>query len=166
MLTADLAGRLIAQKWAQEELNHYRVTFHSDTLIDCGVRNGLWKLEEVKDASGNAWSTAYRLTEKGSKVVHSIDLKESGRGHQVVPRGPYRVAVNSISDGAQPNLRRVGFQWTIDWDKAQEDLKACLPRFELTGIELGQFELIDNARWNFLTSVDAADGANVVGNLR
>jgi len=171
-LTPALARDLISQKWAQEELNHYRVTFHSDTLIECGVKNGLWKLEEIKDASGNAWSAAYRLTEKGSKIVHSIDLRESGRGHQIVLRGPYQAAITSIADGTQPANKRVGFKWNIDWDKAQADLKACLPRFELTGNELAQFELADATTWRFSSYLNPADapppasGGSVLGNLR
>jgi len=149
VLTPALARTLIAQKWEQGELNHYRVTFHSDTLIPCGVQNGLWRLEEVKDASGNAWSTAYRLTEKGSQIVHSIDLKESGRGHQMVLRGPYQAVIHNITDGPQPVNKQVAFQWLIDWGKASNDLKACLPRFELTGTEVAQFDLIDNTTWTF-----------------
>lgn len=171
-LTPPLAHSLITQKWAQEELNHYRVTFHSDSLIECGLKNDLWRLEDVRDANGNAWSTAYRLTPKGTKVVHSIDLKESGRGHQIVLRGPYRAEITSITDGAQPALKRVAFKWSIDWDKAQENLKACLPRFELSGAELAQFELVDNASWKFASYLNPADipvqagGGPVLGNLR
>src|SRR5690349_12807245 len=101
-LTPPMARDLISQKWAQEEFNHFRVTFHSDTLIECGVKNDLWKLVEIKDSNGNAWSTAYRLTEKGTRVVHSIDLKESGRGHEIVLRGPYQTEITSITDGALP----------------------------------------------------------------
>src|SRR6478672_1921559 len=156
-LSPGLARELIAQKWAQEELNHYRVTFHSDTLIECGVANGLWTLEEVKDASGNPWSKIYRLTDKGSQVVHSIDLRDSGRGHQVVLRGPYQAEVTSVSEGAQPPQKRVAFKWSIDWDKAAADLKACLPRFELTGNELAQFELVDNVTWRFAAYLNPAD---------
>jgi hypothetical protein len=156
VLTPALARNVIAQKWEQGELNYYRVTFHSDSLIPCGVQNGLWMLDEVKDASGNAWSMAYRLTEKGSRIVHSIDLKESGKGHQMVLRGPYQAVINSITDGAQPTSKQVAFQWLIDWGKASEDLKACLPRFELTGAEVAQFDLIDNSTWTFAAYVTQA----------
>jgi hypothetical protein len=155
-LTPPLARDIISRKWAQEELNHFRVTFHSDRLIECGVENDLWKLAEIKDSNGNAWSTAYRLTEKGTRVVHSIDLKESGRGHEIVLRGPYQTEITSITDGAQPTNKRVGFRWQIDWDKASDDLKACLPRFELSGSELALFELNDN-NWRFASYLNPAD---------
>ena len=156
-LTPALARQIIVRKWSQGEMNHYRVTFHSDTLVSCGVTNGLWKLEEIKDAGGNAWSNAYRLTDSGSHMMHSIDLKESGRGHQVVLRGPYQAEITGISDATQPPNKRVAFKWTIDWDKAPAGLKACLPRFELSGAELAEFDLVDNA-WNLTAYLNPADG--------
>lgn len=140
-LTPALAYQLILQRWAQDELAHFRVVFHSDTLIECGVNNDLWKLGEIKDRNGIAWTTAYQLTERGKKVISSIDLKESGRGHEVVLKGPYLLEIGSIGDGNAPTNRKVGIRWRIDWDKAPQDLKVCLPRFELAGSEVGSFEL-------------------------
>src|SRR5450755_175759 len=80
-LTQALAGALIAERWSQEEMNHYRVVFHSDTLVECGVKNDLWRLTQVTDREGNAWTSTYQLTERGRQILTSIDLKESGRGH-------------------------------------------------------------------------------------
>src|SRR5579864_9282589 len=59
-LTPGGAGASIMQRWAAEELNHFRVTFHSDSLVECGVNHGLWKLAEVTDSSGQAWSASYQ----------------------------------------------------------------------------------------------------------
>jgi hypothetical protein len=150
------AGAQISDKWSHEEMNHFKVTFHSDDLVECGVKNDLWKLVEVTDRNGNAWSTTYRLTEKGNKIVTSINLKESGRGHEVLLRGPYRVEVTSITDGAQPGTKNVGFRWDIDWDKASADLKACMPRFELSGNEVALFQL-DNNAWKFVSYLNPED---------
>ena len=99
-------------------MNHFKVTFHSDDLVECGVKSDLWKLVEVTDRNGNAWSTTYRLTEKGSQIVTAIGLKESGRGHEILLKGPYRIEINGITDGSQPNTKNVAFRWDIDWDKA------------------------------------------------
>ncbi|MGO9274232.1 MAG: hypothetical protein ACLQOO_29015 [Terriglobia bacterium] len=41
------ASTLISQKWSHDELNHFTVTVHSDTLIGCGIQNDLWKHVEV-----------------------------------------------------------------------------------------------------------------------
>ena len=157
-LTPAAASTLISQKWSNEELNHFRVVFHSDTLIECGVKNELWKLTEMTDRTGYAWTAAYQLTERGKKVIAAIDLKESGRGHEVVLRGPYRCELTSITDGAVPNNKRVGFRWQIDWDKAPEDLKACLPQFELSGSELALFEISDPTQnWRFTSYLRPED---------
>src|ERR1051326_8027871 len=128
-LTPDQAAARIAERWAHAELNHFRVALHSDTLIACGVDNGLWRLSEVTDEKGYAWSTIYQLTDKGKEAVSSISLQESGRGHEILLKGPYRVEVNSITEAAQPNTRNVVFRWDIDWDKAPPGLKACVPRY-------------------------------------
>ena len=152
-LTPAFAGAALSEKWSHEELNHFRVVFHSDTLIECGVKNDLWKLTEVTDREGNAWTSAYQLTERGRKVLTSIDLKESGKGHQLVLRGPYRAAITGVVEGNPPTTRKVGFRWEIDWDKAPEDLKACLPRFELTGNEGALFALTEqnqNLSWSLV----------------
>jgi hypothetical protein len=143
-LTPAEAAARISQRWAHGELNHFRVALHSDTLIECGVNNGLWKLSEVTDDKGYAWSTIYRLTDKGREAVTAISLKESGRGHEILLKGPYRVEINS----GQPNTKNVAFRWDIDWDKAPEGLKACVPRFELSGTETAIFEL-NGQEWRF-----------------
>lgn len=131
-------------------MNHFKVTFHSDDLVECGVKSDLWKLVEVTDRNGNAWTTTYRLTEKGTKIVTAISLKESGRGHEILLKGPYRIEVNGITDGSQPGTKQVAFRWDIDWDKASDDLKACIPRFELSGNEVALFQL-DNNNWRFVS---------------
>jgi hypothetical protein len=48
-LTAMGASAIISQNWSQDLLNHFRIVFHSDTLIECGVKNDLWKLSESID---------------------------------------------------------------------------------------------------------------------
>jgi hypothetical protein len=149
-LVPQAAAAAIAERWSREEMNHFKVTFHSDDLVECGVKNDLWKLVEVTDAKGNAWTTTYRLTEKGTKIVTAISLKESGRGHEILLKGPYRIEVNGITDGSQPGAKQVAFRWDIDWDKAPDDLKACIPRFELSGNEVALFQL-DNNNWNFVS---------------
>src|SRR5437868_14809227 len=78
VLTPSQAAARISERWARDELNHFRVALHSDTLIGCGVYNGLWKLSEVTDEKGYAWSTLYRLTDKGKQAVSAISLQESG----------------------------------------------------------------------------------------
>src|SRR5215470_18757797 len=65
-LTAAAASTLISQKWAHDELNHFTVTFHSDTLIACGVQNDLWK--RVETPYQGATITRYDLTEAGHKA--------------------------------------------------------------------------------------------------
>jgi hypothetical protein len=155
-LAPEAAAAAITQLWSQEHMNHFKVTFHSDDLIECGVKNDLWKLVEVTDHSGNAWSTTYRLTEKGGKAVTAISLKESGRGHEILLKGPYRIEVNGITDGGQPGTKQVSFRWDIDWDKASDDLKACIPRFELSGSEVALFQL-DNNNWRFASYLNPED---------
>jgi hypothetical protein len=65
-------------------------------------------------------------------------------------KGPYRIEVNSVTDGGQPGTKQVAFRWDIDWDKAPDDLKACIPRFELSGTETALFQL-DNNDWRFVS---------------
>lgn len=149
-LTPQMAAAAIAQLWSQEQMNHFKVTFHSDDLVECGVKNDLWKLVEVTDRNGNAWSTTYRLTDRGSQIVTAISLKESGRGHEILLKGPYRIEVTGITDASQPGAKQVAFRWDIDWDKAPADLKACIPRFELSGNQVALFQL-DNNDWKFVS---------------
>src|SRR5579863_4140951 len=85
-LTPAGASALILQKWSHDEFNHFPISFHSDTLIQCGVSNDLWKQVEVTDR-GYARSV-YQLTEKGTKALFAIDLKASGKGHEITLRGP------------------------------------------------------------------------------
>jgi len=153
-LTALSAGALISQKWAQDELNHFRISFHSDTLVECGVKNDLWKLAEISDR-GYTW-TAYRLTEKGSKVLFAIDLKESGKGHAITLRGPYRFDVTRITPGSDPDSRNVEFHWEIDWNKAPDELKTCIPKFELSGSEIALFKL-SGRNWTFVSYSNPED---------
>jgi hypothetical protein len=147
-LTPQAAAAAISEKWSREEMNHFKVTFHSDDLVECGVRNELWKLVEVTDRNGNTWSTTYKLTDRGNKVITAIALKESGRGHEILLKGPYRIEITGITDGIQPGTKNVAFRWDIDWDRAPEDLKSCIPRFELSGNEVALFQL-DNITWRF-----------------
>jgi len=155
-LTPQAAAAAITQLWSQEQMNHFKVTFHSDDLVECGVKNDLWKLVEVTDHNGNAWSTTYRLTEKGGKIVTAISLKESGRGHEILLKGPYRIEINSITDGTQPYTKNVAFRWDVDWDKAPEELKACIPRFELSGTSVALFTLDTNG-WQFNSYLNPED---------
>jgi hypothetical protein len=157
-LTPAMVRDMILQKWSQEEFNHFRIVFHSDTVIDCGVSNDLWKLSEIKDHSGAVSTTRHELTEKGRKVLTAIDLQASGKRHAIVLKGPYRVDITSITDGSTPNMKSAALRWEIDWDKAPADLKVCLPRFELTGSEVGRFELADR-EWRFLSFVRPDDPA-------
>ena len=46
------------------------------------------------------------------------------------------------------STKNVAFRWDIDWDRAPEDLKSCIPRFELSGNEVALFQL-DNITWRF-----------------
>jgi hypothetical protein len=155
-LVPEQAAAAIMERWSQEQMNHFKVTFHSDDLIECGVKNDLWKLTEVTDRNGNAWTTTYRLTEKGNKIVTAISLKESGRGHEILLKGPYRIEVTGITDGSQPGTKNVAFRWDIDWDKASDDLKACIPRFELSGNAVALFQL-DNITWRFISYLNAEE---------
>ena len=41
-LTPAAASAQISQRWDMEELNHFTIVFHSDTLIECGVKTELW----------------------------------------------------------------------------------------------------------------------------
>ncbi len=151
-----MAASQILHKWSREELNHFRITFHSDTLVECGVKNDLWKLVEVTDGKGYAWTTIYQLTDRGNRIVSSINLKETGRGHEILLKGPYRVEINGITDGSQPDSKRVAFRWDIDWDRAPEDLKTCIPRFELSGNDIAVFELRDR-NWTFTSYANPED---------
>ena len=138
-LNVAIASAVISQAWARDELSHFKVAFHSDTVIECGVKNDLWKLVETTER-GYTWA-AYQLTEKGSKVLFAIDLKDSGKLHEITVRGPYRFEILGITPGSQPDTRNVEFRWEIDWSKASADLHACVPRFELSGHEVALFRL-------------------------
>jgi hypothetical protein len=160
----------IGEKWSHDEMNHFTLTFHSDTLVECGVKNDLWKLTEMTDRAGTAWSAAYQLTDKGKAMVSAIDLKESGRGHSVTVKGPYHVQLTNISDGSQPNTKRVTFRWDIDWDKAPAEMNACLPKFEMSGYQIALFELTDG-KWRLVSylrpeEVPAGQPGSIMGNLR
>jgi hypothetical protein len=159
-LTPMAASALISQRWSRDELNHFAVSFHSDELIECGVKNDLWKLVEGSDR-GYAW-TAYRLTPKGTQILFAIDLKTSGKGHEITLRGPYRFDITGISPGSQPDSRIVEFQWQIDWDKAPADLKACLPKFELSGREIALFKL-EGIDWRFVSYLKPEDAPTAQG---
>jgi hypothetical protein len=147
-LTAPAASALISQQWAQDLQNHFAVSLHSDTLIECGVGNELWKLVETTDRGYTR--TAYELTPKGSKALFAIDLKGPGRLHEVTLRGPYHLEITNITPGPDPDSRRVEFHWEIDWDKAPPELKACLPKFELAGSLVGLFKLY-GLEWKFVS---------------
>jgi hypothetical protein len=147
-LTAPTASALISEKWSQDLLNHFAVSLHSDTLIECGVSNDLWKLVESTDRGYTR--TAYELTPKGSKVFFAIDLKGGSKLHEITLRGPYRFEITNITAGPDAESRRVEFHWEIDWDKAPPDLKACLPKFELAGSLIGLFKL-DGQEWRFVS---------------
>lgn len=153
-LTVSGASSLIAQRWSRDEMNHFKVSFHSDTLIGCGVENDLWKLVETEDRGFTR--SAYQLTEKGSKVLFAIDLKESGKLHEITLRGPYRFEVTGITPGSQPDVRQVEMHWEIDWDKAPAELKACMPKFELSGTEVALFKLL-GLEWQFLSYLKPED---------
>ena len=147
-LSSIAASTLISQKWAQNELNHFTVSFHSDTLIGCGVQNDLWKRVETP-YQGVTIST-YQLTESGRKAIFAIDLKESGKSHEVILQGPYLNEVTGITPGSQPDTRQVAIRWDIDWNKAPAGLKACLPRSELSGSQVALFKLTGQ-EWSFLS---------------
>jgi len=159
-LTVAAASALIAQRWSQDDLNHFGVSFHSDELIECGVKNDLWKLVEGSDR-GYAW-TAYRLTPKGTRILFAIDLKTSGKGHEITLRGPYRFEITGISPAIQPDSRIVELRWEIDWDRAPADLKACLPKFELSGHEVALFKL-NGPDWRFVSYLKPEDASAAQG---
>src|SRR6266850_1483591 len=141
-LTPMGASAIISQNWSQDLLNHFRIVFHSDTLIACGVQNDIWKLSETIDRGYKR--TSYQLTEKGSKILFAIDLKESGKGHEITLRGPYRFEILGINPGVQPDSRNVELRWSVDWEKAPAELKACVPKFELAGHEVAIFSQNQN----------------------
>lgn len=149
-LTAADAGALVLQRWSKDELNHFTVSLHSDTLIACGLQHDLWKLAELSDRNGVAFTTQYQLTGTGSQALTAIDLNRSGKAHAIMLKGPYRIEITGIADGNQPTAKKVTFRWDVDWDKAPDGLKACVPRYELTGHEEALFEF-DGSAWRFLS---------------
>ena len=153
-LSPDMARALIAQRWSHDELNHFTVTFHSDTLIACGLENGLWKQVEIPH-DGFTIST-YQLTEAGRKALFAINLKDTGRYHEVILQGPYTVDVMGLA-GSGPDTRQVAVRWDLDWKQAPAALKACLPRFELTGKQIAQFKLVGRD-WRFVSFQTPGDG--------
>jgi len=153
-LTPASASALISQKWSQGELNHFTVTFHSDTLIGCGIQNDLWKHVETPHL-GLTIST-YELTDNGKKALFAIDLKESGKFHEIILQGPYVVEVSGVTPGSQPDMRQAAMRWDVDWNKAPAGLKACLPRFELSGTQVALFQLA-GPKWNLLSIVKPGD---------
>jgi hypothetical protein len=153
-LSPSVASALILQKWSHDELNHFTVTFHSDTLIACGIQNDLWKRVETP-YRGFTIST-YQLTETGRKALFAIDLKEAGKFHEVILQGPYLVEVTGIAPGSQPDMRQAAIRWDIDWNKAPAGLKACLPRYELSGSQVALFKL-SGQQWTFLSFLNPAD---------
>ncbi len=153
-LSPILASSLISQRWSREELNHFTVTFHSDTLIGCGVQNDLWKMVETVDRGFTR--NTYQLTDKGNKELFAIDLKESGKSHEITLRGPYHFEVTNIAPGSQPELRQVEIHWEIDWDKAPAELKACVPKFEMSGTQVALFRLF-GLEWRFLSYLKPED---------
>src|SRR5579864_3635413 len=48
-LTPITASALVSQRWSRDELNHFAVSFHSDDLVECGVKNDLWQLAELNE---------------------------------------------------------------------------------------------------------------------
>ena len=153
-LTAMGASAILSQNWSQDLMNHFHIDFHSDTLIECGVKNDLWKLSETIDRGYKR--TSYQLTEKGNKVLFAIDLKESGKGHEITLRGPYRLEIIGINPGAQPDIRNVELRWSVDWDKAPAELKACVPKFELAGHEVAIFSQNENG-WKLVSYLKPED---------
>lgn len=153
-LAASDAGAQISQRWFHNEPDHFTVTFHSDTLIACGIQNDLWKRVETPH-QGFTIST-YQLTEAGRKALFAIDLKESGKFHEVILRGPYLVEVTRMAAGETPDLRQATIRWDIDWDKAPAGLKACFPRFEMTGSQVAVFKLFDQ-EWKFMSFLKPAE---------
>jgi hypothetical protein len=153
-LTPNRAGTLIMQKWSRDEFNHFTVTFHSDTVIACGIQYDLWKRDETPYQG--VTMVSYQLTGAGRKALLAIDLKESGKFHEVILQGPYLVEVTGISPGSQPDILQAPIRWDIDWNKAPAGLKACLPRFELSGSQVALFKL-DGLHWSFLSFLRPED---------
>lgn len=153
-LTPAAAAALISQKWSHDELNHFTVTFHSDTVIGCGMQNNLWKRAEIAH-QGFTFNT-YQLTEPGRKALFAIDLKESGKFHEVTLQGPYLLEVTGITPGTQPDMRQVVIRWEIDWAKAPAGVKACLPRFELSGTQVALFQ-VSGPEWKFVSFLKPAE---------
>jgi hypothetical protein len=88
--------------------------------------------------------------------LFAIDLKESGKFHEIVLQGPYLVEVSGITPGSQPDMRQAAVRWEIDWGKAPGALKACLPRFELSGTQVALFKL-SGPQWSFLSFAKPGD---------
>jgi hypothetical protein len=153
-LSAMGANALISQKWSHNELNHFTVTFHSDTVIACGVQNDLWK--HVETPHLGLMISTYELTKAGGQALFAIDLKESGRSHEIILQGPYLLEVNGITPGSQPDMRQAAIRWEIDWNKAPAALKACLPRFELSGSQVALFKVI-GGEWSFVSFLKPTD---------
>lgn len=147
-LSPSVASALILQKWSNNELNHFTVTFHSDTLIDCGIQNDLWK--RVERPYRGFQVVTYELTDAGRKALFAIDLKDSGKLHEVILQGPYAVEVTGITPGSDPDTRQAAIRWDLDWEKAPAGLKACFPRVELSGSQTALFK-ISGPQWSFLS---------------
>ena len=155
-LTASDVSSLITQSWSRNEMNHFTVTFHSDTLIACGIENGLW--QRVENVHQGMTFTTYQLTETGRKAVFAIDLKESGRSHEMILQGPYTLELKAFAVGSHPGERQVTIRWDLDWDKAPAGLKACVPRFEMTGSPVALFKLA-GLEWKFVSFLKPGDPA-------
>src|ERR1022692_3170933 len=125
-LVPQAAAAAIAERWSQEQMNHFK----SDLPFRRPGR--MRRKERSLEAGGSDGSQRQCLDddisfdEKGTKIVTAISLQESGRGHEILLKGPYRIEVNGITDGSQPGTKQVAFRWDIDWDKAPDDLKACI----------------------------------------
>lgn len=153
-LSPPAASALILQRWSKDELNHFTVTFHSDSLIACGLQNDLWK--RVETTYKGLEVVTYEPTQAGRKSLFSIDLKESGKFHEITLQGPYVLEITGISPGPDPDSRQVAFHWEIDWNKAPAGLKTCLPRFELSGSQTALFKVL-NQQWAFDSYVAPGD---------
>jgi len=66
------------------KLNTIKVNFHSDHAHRVRVQNDLWKRFFVVEVTTSGYvGPRIKLTaEKGSKALFSIDLKDSGKGHE------------------------------------------------------------------------------------
>ena len=153
-LTSEGASTVISQRWSRDEMNHFTVSFNSDTVIACGVQNDLWKSVEIVDRGFTR--NTYQLTERGNKALFAIDLKESGKLHQITLRGPYHFEVTGITPGSQPDARQVEIHWEVDWDKTPGEVKACVPKFELAGSQVALFRLF-GLEWKFLSYLKPED---------